>query len=208
MRRGDTSGRLAGTYRSIRCAQLRPMRPVSGRLAGHPRSRKNQPNQDDAPCQHHHPLGIWQGHDGPGNCCCSSSGSPPRSWLPWWPRPPCCPSPNRRAGSPASRCRRCQQRQPRRQRRTPPLLPRGRPPRRPLPPSLTLGGEPSADRPRPPDRPPPTRRPQSVVRPQPRRPPFSAPVGYANPAKACELAVRIKWGRGTVAPPLTGSEAH
>src|SRR5215217_4751716 len=58
-------------------------------------SRKNQPNQDDAPCQHH-PLGIWQGHDGPGDCCCSSSGSPPRPWLPWWPRPPCSPSPNRR----------------------------------------------------------------------------------------------------------------
>src|SRR5215212_7753689 len=29
--------RLAGTYRSIRCAQLRPMRPVSGRLAGTPK---------------------------------------------------------------------------------------------------------------------------------------------------------------------------
>jgi hypothetical protein len=34
--RGDTSVRLTGTYRSIRCAQLRPMRPVSGRLPGTP----------------------------------------------------------------------------------------------------------------------------------------------------------------------------
>jgi hypothetical protein len=33
-------------------------------------------------------------------------------------------------------------------------------------------------------------------------------VGYANPAKACELAVRINWGALLWRLPLTGSEAH
>ena len=101
---------------------------------------------------------------GPGDCCCSSSGLPPRSWPPWWPRPPCSPSPNRHAGYPASRCRRRQPGQHRRLRRPPPLLPGSRPPRLPLPPLRTLGGEPSADRPRPPDRPRPKRRPRSAAR--------------------------------------------
>ena len=145
------------------------MRPVSGGFRGHPEAGRTSRIQDDAPCQHH-PLGIWQGHGGPGDCCCSSSGSPPRSWPPWWPRPPCCPSPNRHAAYPASRCRRCQPSQHRRPRRPPPPLPGSRPPRLPLPPLRTLGGEPSADRPRPPDRPRPKRRPQSVARQPPRRP--------------------------------------
>ena len=91
-------------------------------------------------------------------------GSPPRSWPPWWPRPPCCPSPNRHAGYPASRCRRRQHSQPRRPRRpTSPPLPGSRPPRLPLPPLRILGGGPSADRPRPPDRLRPKRRPRSAV---------------------------------------------
>ena len=34
------------------------------------------------------------------------------------------------------------------------------------------------------------------------------PVGYANPAKACELAVRIKWGAVLWRSRLTGSEAR
>ena len=44
-----------------------------------------------------------------------------------------------------------------------------------LPPHPTLGGEPSADRPRPPDRPRPKRRPLSVARQPPRRLPLLAP---------------------------------
>src|SRR5437773_885527 len=89
-------------------------------------SRTNQPNQDDEPCQPH-PLGTSPGHGGPGGCCYSSSGSPPRSWLPWSPRPPCCPSPNRHARPPA----RCPPRQPRQ--RQPPH----RPPPPPAPPPAT-----------------------------------------------------------------------
>ena len=115
------------------------------------------------------PLGIWPGRGGPGDCCCSSSGLPPRSWLPWWPRPPCCPSPSRHSGSPALRCLPCRPRQPRRLHRPPPQATGGRPPRLPLPPLRPLGGESSADRPRPPDRPRPKRRRPSTARPPPRR---------------------------------------
>ena len=70
-------------------------------------------------------------------------GSPPRSWPPWWPRPPCCPSPNRRAGHPASRSRRANTASPdiridhHHARREPTTAP-------PLPPLRTLGGAPSA----------------------------------------------------------------
>ena len=71
---------------------------------------------------HTTPLGIWQHHDGPGDCCSSSSGSPRQCWPPWWPRPPCCPSPNRRAAYPVSRCRHRQHSQLRRPRRPPPPL--------------------------------------------------------------------------------------
>jgi hypothetical protein len=178
--RGDTTARLTGTCRSICCAQLRPMCTVSGPVPRTGMSRKNQPNQVDESCQHH-PLGIWPGRSGPGDCCCSSSGLPPRSWLPWWPRPPCCPSPSRHSGSPALRCSPCQPRQPRRLHRPPPQATGSRPPRLPLPPLRPLGGEPSADRPRPPDRPRPKRRRPSTARPPPRRSRPRAPPPRSPP---------------------------
>jgi len=96
---------MVRTHRSIRSAGLRPMRPVGRALPGHPCARKNESNRDDAPCRRH-PLGTWPGRRGPGGCCSLPSGSPPRSWSPWWPRPAWCPTnPHHRTRHPAARCR-------------------------------------------------------------------------------------------------------
>jgi hypothetical protein len=52
-----------------------------------------------------HPLGTWPDHGGPGGSYWSPSGSPPRSWPPWWPRPPCYPrNPHRHTEHPGLRC--------------------------------------------------------------------------------------------------------
>ena len=62
-----------------------PYAPGKACVAGSSMRRKNESNRDDAPCQSHLPD-IWPGHGRLGGCSSSSSGSPPRSWPPWWPR--------------------------------------------------------------------------------------------------------------------------
>jgi hypothetical protein len=135
-------------------------------------SRKNQPNQDDAPCQHRLP-GIWQRHDGPGDYSSLSSGSPPPFWPPWWPQPRCCPSPNRHAGAPAARCRPCR---PRQHQPPPPQPPGSQPASLPHPPPQAHSRKPPADQPQPPDLPRPKHWPRSATRPPPRHPrPLASP---------------------------------
>src|SRR5215217_6584422 len=79
------------------------MCPVAVPAPGAPPDSEETVEPGRETCRHH-ALGTWPEHGGPGGCCWLPSDSPPRSWPPWWPRPPCCPSPNRHAGHPGLRC--------------------------------------------------------------------------------------------------------
>jgi hypothetical protein len=75
---GDRPPSLRQRSPSTCCAGLRRMHPVGGRPPWTPYEPDQPATPGRRPCQPH-PLGTSPGHGGPGDCCCSSSGSPPRS---------------------------------------------------------------------------------------------------------------------------------
>jgi hypothetical protein len=131
------------------------------RLVGSPRAEERVAQERRKPCPSDI-LGTWSRHGNPGDSRFLPSGSPLRSWPPWWPRlpwSPATPHRQRRPGRPAAHTRRTRPGR-RRHRRRPPPPPRARVSRAPHAPRRP----PNRTPPRSPNPPPAGHRPRLAAR--------------------------------------------